>query len=624
MDGKDDLDAYLQRFERFADTAKWHRTGWASKLSALLSGQALEVYSRLSEEAARDYDKVKIALMKRYDLTEDGYRRKFRASKPELDESPDQFIVRLDRYLLRWLELSDTERTFDGLKDLIVKEQFIDSCPKDLAIHLRERAPETLAQIAKIADQYLEAHGKHLFSPVSRKPVVPPEREEPKNTQTNSTPLQCFKCNARGHRAANCPTIGKRCFLCGKQGHEARNCRSGGRRSGGQSRDGNPVQRGQVSASCLVQQIESKPTAEEVKSCIKDDKLLLACGKKIPLLSSACVEPLSGERSKMPVVKGRVGEKSVNVLRDTGCSGIVVKKDLVSEDQFTGDFNVMLLIDNTARKVPIAKIDVDTPYLKGQVEAQCLPDPIYNLVIGNVPGARAADDPDPNWQDHEVCVVTTRSQDKKAGESIPLIVPSTEGNPVVDREEPKQMQHVDSNLQEYEEALQQELHRNKSLMYETVSKLRVQEGEARQKDEVSDELKSELDTGNCLQREDKQFTGAEKLAKSKTLNREKDEEVNTVVTGLAAEKIRVEEATTVEVAVGVGANLSKNDDVKAEVEGVNPVDDVNFLEMSGYVATESGIDVATGDNLTSDQRAEFMDIAKQFQGGLSEQSRGIT
>ena len=35
----------------------------------------------------------------------------------------------------------------------------------------------------------------------------------------------------------------------------------------------------------------------------------------------------------MPVVKGRVRENSVDVLRDTGCSGIVVKKDLVSEDQ---------------------------------------------------------------------------------------------------------------------------------------------------------------------------------------------------------------------------------------------------------------------------------------------------
>ena len=176
------------------------------------------------------------------------------------------------------------------------------------------------------------------------------------------------------------------------------------------------MQCGQVIASCLVQPSEVKPT-EEVNSCIKDDQLLLACGKKIPLLSSACVEPLTGVRSKMPVVKGRVGEKSVDVLRDTGCSGIVVKRDLVSEDQFTGDFNVMLLIDNTARKVPIAKIDVNTPYLKGQVEAQCLPDPIYDLVTGNVLGARASDDPDPSWQDHvqKASAVTTRSQAIKEG-----------------------------------------------------------------------------------------------------------------------------------------------------------------------------------------------------------------
>ena len=62
-------------------------------------------------------------------------------------------------------------------------------------------------------------------------------------------------------------------------------------------------------------------------------------------------------------MKGRVGEKCVDVLRDTGCSGIVLKRDLVSEDQFTGDFNVMLLSDNTARKLPIAKVDIDTPYI---------------------------------------------------------------------------------------------------------------------------------------------------------------------------------------------------------------------------------------------------------------------
>ena len=128
------MDAYLQRFERFATTAKWNKAGWATKLSALFSDRALDGYSRLSEEAASDYGKMKIALMKRYDLTEDGYRRKFRVSTPETDESPDQFIVPLSTYRIRWLELSKTDKTFEGLKDLIVKEQFINLCSKELAV----------------------------------------------------------------------------------------------------------------------------------------------------------------------------------------------------------------------------------------------------------------------------------------------------------------------------------------------------------------------------------------------------------------------------------------------------------------------------------------------------------
>ena len=190
-----------------------------------------------------------------------------------------------------------------------------------------------------------------------------------------------------------------------------RNCRLGGRKSGAQGKDGTLGKCGQVSAGCLVKSPDLNLTPEEVKSCIQNDQLLLAFGKKVPLLSNACVEPLTGERSKMPVVKGRVGEESVDTLRDTGCSGIVAKKDLVAEDQFTGDFNVMLFIDNTTRKVPIARIYVDTPYLKGHVEAQCLSDLIYDLIIGNVRDARDARNPDPRWQ--EACAVTTRSQAKK-------------------------------------------------------------------------------------------------------------------------------------------------------------------------------------------------------------------
>ena len=79
---------------------------WAGAFSALLSGKVLDVYSRLSEEAAVDYRQLKEALLKRYDLTEDGYRLKFRKSRPEPAEKPDQFIHRLKNYLKKWMMFS--------------------------------------------------------------------------------------------------------------------------------------------------------------------------------------------------------------------------------------------------------------------------------------------------------------------------------------------------------------------------------------------------------------------------------------------------------------------------------------------------------------------------------------
>ena len=78
-----------------------------------------------------------------------------------------------------------------------------------------------------------------------------------------------------------------------------------------------------------------------------------------------------------------------------------MKKELVSEEQYTGDFNCILLFYNTLRKVTIARITVDNPYLSGEVDIQYLPDGIYDLVIGNVAGARSADDPDSGGERHE-------------------------------------------------------------------------------------------------------------------------------------------------------------------------------------------------------------------------------
>ena len=50
IDEKDELDSYLLRFERYAENASWEMDTWAIKLSALLTGRAMDVYTRMSDE----------------------------------------------------------------------------------------------------------------------------------------------------------------------------------------------------------------------------------------------------------------------------------------------------------------------------------------------------------------------------------------------------------------------------------------------------------------------------------------------------------------------------------------------------------------------------------------------
>ncbi len=108
------MDSYLARFERYAEVQRWPKTQWAVHLSALLKGKALDVYSRLSLEDALCFDTLKTALLKRFELTEEGFRRKFKICRPEPGETFVQYASRAKRYLSRWFELGKVEQTSRG------------------------------------------------------------------------------------------------------------------------------------------------------------------------------------------------------------------------------------------------------------------------------------------------------------------------------------------------------------------------------------------------------------------------------------------------------------------------------------------------------------------------------
>lgn len=316
QDRKDDLDAYIKRFERFATTAGWPEDEWATTLSTLLSGRALELYSRLPSEKADDYDELKLALLHRYDFTEEGFRTKFRTSQVDEGEKYSQFAQRIAGYLNRWIEIAEVEKEYDSLVDLIVREQMLSSCPKDLVVFLRERKPKSVKEMTTYADQYSLAHATGKRTEKQR-PALNRSQVcvEPKPSYSNHS----YKPNSITDRSIT----EKECYVCGGRGHIARFCRRKYRSPANSNRDkvagldivgertNTKPCSSQPLGACI--QIGQKPCPHVTSSPAKNVKL--ACGGELPIVSAACTIG-----SNMPVVQGLVGDQSIEVLRDTGCS----------------------------------------------------------------------------------------------------------------------------------------------------------------------------------------------------------------------------------------------------------------------------------------------------------------
>lgn len=101
-----------------------------------------------------------------------------------------------------------------------------------------------------------------------------------------------------------------------------------------------------------------------MECCTQKGQVKLACGHILSVIGGVCKVC-----DTMPVLSGYVGENCVNVLRDSSCSGVVVKRELIKDSELTGKIQKCVLIDGTVRQVEEALIDIDTPFYTGKVSA---------------------------------------------------------------------------------------------------------------------------------------------------------------------------------------------------------------------------------------------------------------
>ena len=204
-EGKDEMDSYLLRFERYATAQKWKKEDWATNLSALLKGKALDVYALMPVEEALNYDMLKAALLKRYELTEEGFKRRYKKCRPDSGETFQQFTSRMKSYLTRWVDMSGINKTYDGLADLILRDQLAFICNRDLELFLREREPKSLEQASKLADQYKEARYTDILNLTFK--II----ERPRSRLRSRSPSPSVR---RYNHQGPQPFRGS-CFICG-------------------------------------------------------------------------------------------------------------------------------------------------------------------------------------------------------------------------------------------------------------------------------------------------------------------------------------------------------------------------------------------------------------------------
>ena len=372
------IDAYLERFERFACSQDWSRDNYAVYLSALLEGPALEVYHRLSREDANDYDCLKEALLIRYSMTVEDFRKKFLNSRQSSSETATQFLTRLEHFFKQWVSLSKTAETFEGLSELIVGEQFLHACPRELAIFIRERKPKDVHDMADLASLFAQSR---VASGVREVKVTPPSGRKHNRAPEQSRPdygVSRNQGNSGGltHGVSSAPKYVMRCFLCNVVGHKAQSCPTGrpsfqGRSSPKPMAPKNPA----FVNACLL---------AGDKSEIMNDDSVDQISSNTPVITSYSVDTRIESHPSLPMMKGSLNGNDVTFLIDSGSSAVLVRTDLISPDVLTGDTRPVVFANGITMNLPVVECVIDTPVFSGTVEALSLPSLIFDMILPGV------------------------------------------------------------------------------------------------------------------------------------------------------------------------------------------------------------------------------------------------
>ncbi|KAM9112892.1 uncharacterized protein ACDP82_019747 [Pangshura tecta] len=149
---EDDIEVYLASFERVAEACHWPRREWVTRLLPFLTGKAQQAISSLNAREARDYGKVKAAILRGCNISTEMQRLHFRQFRYQEAKGPQEVCSRLRELSHRWLK--PEIRTKEQIMELLILEQFLTILPEEIQSWIWVRHPETCAQAVSLAEDF--------------------------------------------------------------------------------------------------------------------------------------------------------------------------------------------------------------------------------------------------------------------------------------------------------------------------------------------------------------------------------------------------------------------------------------------------------------------------------------
>ncbi|CAI5657686.1 unnamed protein product [Oreochromis niloticus] len=160
---EDDVEHFLTTFERIAAACRWPESDWIFHLIPLLTGKARSAYVNMDVDDSLQYEKVKAAILQKYDINPETYRQRFRCLEV-FDESPKELYARLKELYEKWIQPKN--RTIKEVGEIIVLEQFLRMLCPELQVWIKEHNPKSAAEAATLADVFVAARNfQFVFMP---------------------------------------------------------------------------------------------------------------------------------------------------------------------------------------------------------------------------------------------------------------------------------------------------------------------------------------------------------------------------------------------------------------------------------------------------------------------------